>query len=124
MINLIYTFDAKSWNLTQYPVVAGKQSSAPLKKNDNPLFTMISKNIYKNYKILIKIEKYIKMSNKNLRKTNRYTLCLGLLLELKKGEDVFVFLASIMLPPIIEHLKCLKLLYKVLATQSSIQQNH
>ena len=63
MINLIYTFDAKSWNLTQYQVVAGKQSSAPL-------------------------------------------------------------LASIMLPPIIEHLKCLKLLYKVLATQSSIQQNH
>ena len=32
---------------------------------------MISKNIYKNYKILKKIEKYIKMSNKNLRKTNR-----------------------------------------------------
>ena len=63
------------------------------------------------------------MSNKNLRKTNGYTLRLGLLLELKKG-DVFVFLASIMLPPIIEHLKCLKLLYKVLATQSSIQQNH
>ena len=114
MTNLIYTFDAKSWNLTQYPVVAGKQSSAPLKKNDNPLFT----------KILKKIEKYIKMSNKNLRKTNGYTLHLGLLLELKKGEDVFVFLASIMLPPIIEHLKCLKLLYKVLATQSSIQQNH
>ena len=111
MTNLIYTFDAKSWNLTQYPVVAGNQSSAPLKKNDNPLFT----------KILKKIEKYIKMSNKNLRKTNGYTLRLGLLLELKKGEDVFVFLASIMLPPIIEHLKCLKLLYKVLATQSSIQ---
>ena len=51
------------------------------------LFTMISKNIYKNYKILKKIEKYIKMSNKNLRKTNGYTLRLGLLLELKKGED-------------------------------------
>ena len=48
---------------------------------------MISKNIYKNYKILKKIEKYIKMSNKNLRKTNGYTLRLGLLLELKKGED-------------------------------------
>ena len=48
------------------------------------LFTMISKNIYKNYKILKKIEKYIKMSNKNLRKTNRYTLRLGLLLEFKK----------------------------------------
>ena len=43
MTNLFYTFDAKSWNLTQYPVVAGNQSSAPLKKNDNPLFTMISK---------------------------------------------------------------------------------
>ena len=39
--------------------------------DDNPLFIMISKNIYKNYKILKKIEKYIKMSNKNLRKTNR-----------------------------------------------------
>ena len=48
------------------------------------LFTMISKNIYKNYKILKKIEKYIKMSNKNLRKTNRYTLRLGLLLEFQK----------------------------------------
>ena len=48
---------------------------------------MISKNIYKNYKILKKIEKYIKMSNKNLRKTNGYTLRLGLLLELKKGGD-------------------------------------
>ena len=48
------------------------------------LFTMISKNIYKNYKILKKIEKYIKMSNKNLRKTNRYTLRLGLLLEFEK----------------------------------------
>ena len=80
---------------------------------------MISKNIYKNYKILKKIEKYIKMSNKNLRKTNGYTLRLGLLLELKKGEDVFVFLASIMLPPIIEHLK-----WPQIATQSSIQQNH
>ena len=38
--------------------------------DDNPLFIMISKNIYKNYKIIKKIEKYIKMSNKNLRKTN------------------------------------------------------
>ena len=31
------------------------------------LFTMISKTIYKNYKILKKIEKYIKMSNNSLR---------------------------------------------------------
>ena len=58
------------------------------KKQREILFTMISKNIYKNYKILKKIEKYIKMSNKNLRKTNEYTLRLGLLLELKKGEDI------------------------------------
>ena len=38
--------------------------------DDNPLFIMIFKNIYKNYKIIKKIEKYIKMSNKNLRRTN------------------------------------------------------
>ena len=60
------------------------------------LFTMISKNIYKNYKILKKIEKYIKMSNKNLRKTNGYTLRLGLLLELKKGEDNKTIITIIM----------------------------
>ena len=58
---------------------------------------MISKNIYKNYKILKKIEKYIKMSNKNLRKTNGYTLRLGLLLELKKlGEDNKTIITVIM----------------------------
>ena len=38
--------------------------------DDNPLFIMIFKNIYKNYKIIKKIEKYIIMSNKNLRRTN------------------------------------------------------
>ena len=48
---------------------------------------MISKNIYKNYKILKKSKNTLKMSNKNLRKTTGYKLGLGLLLELKKGED-------------------------------------
>ena len=58
---------------------------------------MISKNICKNYKILKKIEKYIKMSNKNLRKTNGYTLRLGLLLELKElGEDNKTIITVIM----------------------------
>ena len=39
--------------------------------NENPLFTIITKNIYKNYdKILKKSKKYIRMSDKNLRKTN------------------------------------------------------
>ena len=58
---------------------------------------MISKNIYKNYKILRKIEKYINMFNKNLRKTNGYTLRLGLLLELKKlGEDNKTIITVIM----------------------------
>ena len=57
---------------------------------------MISKNIYKNYKILKRIEKYIKTSNRNLRKTNGYTLRLGLLLEPKKGEDNKTIITIIM----------------------------
>ena len=39
--------------------------------NKNILFIIITKNIYKNYdKILKKSKKYIRMSDKNLRKTN------------------------------------------------------